>query len=575
MVRNIWTILVALAATVIFGLATTVGCLIFRNGNITTVLGSMWARTILQAAGIRIRYSGLDNRARHLPCIFIANHQSMVDIWALLPALPSGTRFVAKKSLFRIPVLGWAIAAAGFVPIDRSNLSKAVKSLEQAGARIREGNPVILFPEGTRSKDGRLRPFKKGAFHLALKAQVPIVPVTIQGSFDKLHPNSLRIRPGLVQVRFGEPLQVAGMTEADIGPLRHRTEKVISDTLEELQEPDRSRPSVTYFTRKPYPGYFSIEELFSTIREHLPDEFTASTHIARHYSRGVLTRLRIAMEAARLQGDLNHITGDIHFIAMALDPARTILTVHDCIPLTRTKGLRRRILRYFWFRMPARRSACVTVISEKTRREFLEHVSIDPSRVVVIPNCVAPEFVPGPTREPDPGSIRILQIGTTENKNLDVVCAALSGMPCTLQIIGRLTERQKVLLAEHEIRYENLYGISQEALALCYRTADIVTFVSTYEGFGMPVIEAQASGTPVITSDLSPMREIAGAGACLVDPMDAVAVREAVSRLVRDAAYRTAVIRNGLKNVEQYTPGSVAENYADIYRKVLSGTFKV
>ncbi len=244
MVRSIWTILVALSATVIFGLPTTVGCLIFRNSNITTVLGGMWSRTILRAAGIRIQYSGLENRDRRLPCIFIANHQSIVDIWALLPVLPPGTRFVAKKSLFRIPVLGWAIAAAGFVPIDRSNLNKAMRSLDKAGAKIREGNPVILFPEGTRSKDGRLRPFKKGAFHLALKAGVPIVPVTIQGSFDKLRPNSLRIRPGLVQVHFGETIDTAVYDENQIGELKDLLERIIADQVRTLRKGDDSDGAV-------------------------------------------------------------------------------------------------------------------------------------------------------------------------------------------------------------------------------------------------------------------------------------------------------------------------------------------
>ena len=219
----------------IFGLLTTVGCLIFRNGNTTTVLGSMWARTILRTAGIRVRYSGLENRDRQLPCIFIANHQSMVDVWVLLPVLPPGIRFVAKKSLFHIPVLGWAIAAAGFVPIDRSNLNKAMRSLEKAGARIREGNPVLLFPEGTRSRDGRLRPFKKGAFHLALKAQVPIVPVTIQGSFERLRPNSIRITSGEVAVHFDEPVDTSRFSESTVTDLRQALQEIIANNLERLK----------------------------------------------------------------------------------------------------------------------------------------------------------------------------------------------------------------------------------------------------------------------------------------------------------------------------------------------------
>ena len=235
MVRSIWTILVAVAATLFFGSLAIIGCLILRKGNIGVVLGGMWSRIILRAAGIRIQYVGLENRAQNHSCVYIANHQSMVDIWALLPALPKMTRFVAKESLFRIPVLGWAIRAAGFIPIDRSNISKAMRSLEKAGAKIRAGHSVILFPEGTRSMDGRLRPFKKGAFHMALRARVPIVPVTIQGSFSRLRPGTLWITPGEVTVHFGDPIETAGFSDSRVADLRDQLQDLISTTLNHLR----------------------------------------------------------------------------------------------------------------------------------------------------------------------------------------------------------------------------------------------------------------------------------------------------------------------------------------------------
>ena len=241
MVRSIWTSLVAVAATLFFGSLAIVGCLILRKDNSGIVLGGMWSRFILRAAGIRIRYIGLQNRALNHSCVYIANHQSMVDIWTLLPVLPRKTRFVAKESLFRIPVLGWAIRAAGFIPIDRSNIGKAMKSLEKAGAKIRAGNSVILFPEGTRSKDGRLRPFKKGAFHMALKARVPIVPVTISGSFDRLRPNSLWITPGEVMAHFGDPIDTSAFTENMVAELRDHLQARIAETLDDLGDESGNR----------------------------------------------------------------------------------------------------------------------------------------------------------------------------------------------------------------------------------------------------------------------------------------------------------------------------------------------
>ena len=259
---------------------------------------------------------------------------------------------------------------------------------------------------------------------------------------------------------------------------------------------------------------------------------------------------------------------------MMLDRRRTVLTVHDCVPLTRGSGLRRKILKYFWFSLPARHVTCITVISEKTRLELLQHVHVDPERIVVIPNCVAPEFQPGPDRPINPADLRILQIGTADHKNLDSVCEAISGTPCTLEIVGPLNPKQVALLEHHRIRYENRVGLSREDLVTCYHKADIVTFVSTYEGFGMPVIEAQATATPLITSDISPMKEISGHGACRVDPMDTAAIRDAVSRLCRDTSYRTGVVADGLRNIEQFRPDAVAARYAELYRKVASDGFR-
>jgi len=233
--RRVIAVVVAVLSTGLVGITATLGCLIFRNGNITNALGSLWSKIILRTAGVRIQASDPASVETQTPCIFIVNHQSIVDIWALLPILPRSTRFVAKESLFRIPVFGWALRAAGFIPIDRSRLSKAMQSLRQAAASIRNGQSVVLFPEGTRSRDGCLRPFKKGAFHLALEAKVPIVPVCIQGSFERLPPRSLLVVPGTVQVRFCDPIPAAQYEHLSVNQLRALLESVIAENLLELE----------------------------------------------------------------------------------------------------------------------------------------------------------------------------------------------------------------------------------------------------------------------------------------------------------------------------------------------------
>lgn len=325
---------------------------------------------------------------------------------------------------------------------------------------------------------------------------------------------------------------------------------------------------VKYMFRKPYPNQYSIEGLFRTICKHLPDDIRAEVHTAGDTSRGLLPRLRIALDARRHQARINHITGDIHFIAPFLPKKRTILTIHDCVPLKTASGLKRWILKTVWFSIPIRSVAVVTVISEKTREELKSFVRIPDDRLQVIPNCVSPEYRPGPDKDPDPENVRVLQVGVKSNKNLLRLAEALSGLPCTLDIIGEPDPDQIRTLKRYGIRYTTTTNLSREELAAAYREADIVAFVSLYEGFGMPVIEAQASGTPVVTSDLSPMREVAGPGACLVDPLDTADIRKGFDRLVGDRGYRRQVIESGNVNVKRFQPETVAEQYARVYRQL-------
>src|SRR5262249_42003027 len=163
MFRGLLILVTLVVATTIFGVAGIVGSVLTGRRELVFRCGRLWSRTLLAAAGVRPRYEGLDHVAGTAPRLFLANHLSILDIWALLVALPVTTRFVAKRSLFRIPVLGQTMAAGGFIPIDRKDRTSAMRSLAGATAALRAGASIILFPEGTRSRDGRLAPFKKGA----------------------------------------------------------------------------------------------------------------------------------------------------------------------------------------------------------------------------------------------------------------------------------------------------------------------------------------------------------------------------------------------------------------------------
>jgi 1-acyl-sn-glycerol-3-phosphate acyltransferase len=227
MLRGIWLRCVLIVATVLVATPVFVALLILpRWGDLLIHGGRLWSRILLAAAGARVRFHGHDRVRQHDPCIFIANHQSMVDVWVMLTLVPPNTRFVAKQELFRIPVFGWVLARSGCIAIDRGKRSVAIRSLRQAGERIRAGRSVVLYPEGSRSLDGRLGPFKKGAFHLALSAAVPVVPVAITGSFEVMPPRSLRVRPGPVEVFIEPPVDVGPFRPDDHDGLRaavHRT----------------------------------------------------------------------------------------------------------------------------------------------------------------------------------------------------------------------------------------------------------------------------------------------------------------------------------------------------------------
>jgi 1-acyl-sn-glycerol-3-phosphate acyltransferase len=180
--------------------------------------------------GIAPVYSGLEHADGVAPRIFLANHLSALDIWVLAAVLPVTTRFVSKRTIFWIPVLGQAMAVAGFIPIDRQDRASAIRSLSSAAGPIRSGASVILFPEGTRSRDGRLARFKRGAFHLALDAGVPVVPVAIAGTFQVIRPRSIIVRPGPVHVTFAPPIEVAAYA-GDLDGLMAKVRSEIASRL--------------------------------------------------------------------------------------------------------------------------------------------------------------------------------------------------------------------------------------------------------------------------------------------------------------------------------------------------------
>jgi glycosyltransferase involved in cell wall biosynthesis len=232
------------------------------------------------------------------------------------------------------------------------------------------------------------------------------------------------------------------------------------------------------------------------------------------------------------------------------------------------RGLKRWLFYFLWFWVPVRKATFITAISESTKRELISLTGCDPRKVRVIPDCVSPDFAPSALRF-NGECPNVLHVGTKPNKNLVRVAQALSGIGCHLTVIGKPSLAQEEALRAAQVDYSWRANLSRREMVRSYQECDLVVFASTYEGFGLPILEAQASGRPVITSDLPPMKDVAGKESCLVDPFDVSSIREGILRVIRDDGYRDELVRCGLSNVRRFSAEQVAMDYARIYAEAL------
>ena len=236
MIRTIFVWSCIVIATLVLGVFTLIAYPFDRRGKVGHRYARLWGKAALLANRVKVKIEGLEHLNGKGPYIFMSNHQGGYDIFALLGHLPYQFKWLAKKELFSIPFFGWTMAAAGYIRIDREGTRETVEAMNEAAQKIRDGVSVVIFPEGSRSPDGLIQPFKKGGFTLAIKSKVPIVPIVISGSRDIMPKDRLAVTFGEIRMFVDHPIETQLCSSKDRKPLMKKVREVISKNFELISE---------------------------------------------------------------------------------------------------------------------------------------------------------------------------------------------------------------------------------------------------------------------------------------------------------------------------------------------------
>lgn len=324
---------------------------------------------------------------------------------------------------------------------------------------------------------------------------------------------------------------------------------------------------IHYYFRHKQVG-FSIQTVFTTLINQIRKfNVTRESYLLSPFANIIaITRNSIYALKCQKDGEINHITGDVHYLLYVLNNKRTIVTVHDIMYYRYLHGVKKYIWKLLYI-YPLKKAAHVTFISEYSKKEVLDIIDLPENKVSVIPDPVSPKFYYS-DKDFNSECPLILHIGTNKRKNLHNTIRALNGIVCHLRIVGRLKDETINLLNEYNIDYSNVYNLEEREIIREYQNADIVNFPSLYEGFGMPIIEGQTTGRVVVTSDMSPMKDVAGNGAFLVNPFSIESIRGAYQQIINDKDLRIRIIENGKVNAQKYTVETITEQYMKIYKTI-------
>ena len=336
-----------------------------------------------------------------------------------------------------------------------------------------------------------------------------------------------------------------------------------------------TKKKIHIFLRKPrYGTNFSIENWYLEMIKNFSNKgIEFKVKVCPLESKGILNRVFITFWAFFNQGDVNHITGDINFISFFLNRKKTINTIHDHASFIRLKNFKKYIYYLFWVKIPIFKSAHLIVNSNKTKKELLKFSNVNKNQIIVSGVCPQSIYKKKLKNflEIKP---KILIIGTADNKNIAKILKALININCELIIIGHLANKYFDIIKKNKISYKNFIGLSNKMVFKKYCESDLLLFPSLYEGFGMPIIEAQTVGRPVITSNLEPMTDIAGKGALYVNPYSVKSIKNGVKKIISSNALRKKLIKNGFKNIKKFNKNKVLQTHLECYYNILSNKFE-
>lgn len=322
------------------------------------------------------------------------------------------------------------------------------------------------------------------------------------------------------------------------------------------------------FVERKFNEFVSIEKAFREIAGGLSGEFESEFQ-QLPFGNSFIDTLKNLLFFRKKKADLYHITGHVHYIALLFAPKNTVLSIMDVRFLYMPKGLKRYVLKKLYLDLPVKRLKYITAISDETRKEILLHSGCDEKKVRTLELPLLNHINNGNGKSFNKEKPTILQVGTMPNKNIPNLAKALNGIHCKLKIIGRISDELNSVLKENKIDFENAFDLTDEQVREEYENADIVSFCSLFEGFGLPIIEAQAMYKPVITSNLSPMKETSGNAAFLADPNDFLNIREGIQKIINDDNYRNSLVEKGSENIKRYEPAKIARQYEKLYKEIL------